>query len=92
MSKATKPRTLPTINPNLPEEPVDKPLDTKALEEALKELHGHTEKRAVLRHCLGNGEAFTKEFAVYLLQGEEQYLQSLKNKVAALIQGATRIA
>ena len=69
---------------------VDKPLDTKALEKALSELHEHTKQRPGYRH--GLEQVFSPELTEYLLKGEEAYLQSLKNKIAALIQGATRIA
>jgi hypothetical protein len=98
MSKEAKnPVTRPIINPPLPvEAPApkpDKPLDVEGLYSALSKLHYYEESRAKLRcELVESYKSPHKDLGDSLLKGEEAYFQSLKNKVAALIEGATRIA
>ena len=69
---------------------VDKPLDMKALQEMTTQLNQYTKTRLIIR--LEIAQKYTEGLTEFLLKGEETYFLSLKNKVASLIQGATRIA
>ena len=85
-------RTQPTINPPIPQEATqpDKPLDVKALQEATANLNRYSANRESARDLI-RIQWWSEGMVEHLLKGEEAYFQSLKNKVAALIQGATRI-
>ena len=77
--------------PPLPvEAPADKPLDVEGLEKAVVKLNAYAAQRNVDR--LDLADKHERDLLDFLLKAEEAYFQSLKNKVAKIIEGATRIA
>ena len=87
--KAPKPvsDTIPSPSEQPPQ--AEKLLDTKELQYACTKLNMYTNVRVKTR--LDIADSRDTELAEFLLKAEEGYFQSLKNKVAAIIQGATRI-
>ena len=81
---------VPTVPVEAPQQVVDSPLDVEALEKAIVKLNAYAAQRSVER--LDLADKHDRDLLEFLLKGEEAYFQSLKDKVALVIRGATRIA